>query len=187
MDHLKTQPAHDCGWFFGSHIRRQLSISRYTRRPVYTGIAIFTPTIDLEGSLSVLSGTHRGSFDLTNMKMGVIPATNKSFNAKLERTKITVLQNTDFRKTILLLTNFEGANCRQAKFNDARATLAKFNDALLIHADFSGALLQGVQFKHADLKGAIFENAILKHCDFSGADVTGVYFTPEQQNSLRKV
>jgi uncharacterized protein YjbI with pentapeptide repeats len=97
------------------------------------------------------------------------------------------LQNTDFRKTILLLTNFEGANCRQAKFNDARATLAKFNDALRIHADFSGALLQGVQFKYADLKGAIFENAILKHCNFSGADLTGVYFTPEQQNFLRKV
>jgi predicted ester cyclase len=41
-------------------------------------------------STSQLSGTHRGSFDLTNMKMGVIPATNKAFSAKLENTKITV-------------------------------------------------------------------------------------------------
>ena len=89
----------------------------------------------------------------------------------------TSLQNTDFRKTILLLTKFDGANCRQAKFNDA----------LLIRANFSGALLQGVQFQRADLTGAIFENTILKNCDFSGADLTGVYFTPEQINSIRKV
>ncbi len=33
------------------------------------------------------------SFDLTNMKMGVIPATNKTFSAKLENTKITVKEN----------------------------------------------------------------------------------------------
>ena len=28
-----------------------------------------------------LTGTHSGSFDLTNMDMGVIPATNKNFSA----------------------------------------------------------------------------------------------------------
>lgn len=37
-----------------------------------------------------LSGTHNGSFDLTNMNMGVIPATNKAFSAKREKTKLTV-------------------------------------------------------------------------------------------------
>jgi hypothetical protein len=37
-----------------------------------------------------LSGTHSGSFDLTNMNMGVVPATNKTFSAKLERTRVTV-------------------------------------------------------------------------------------------------
>lgn len=42
---------------------------------------------------SQLSGTHTGSFDLTNMKMGVIPATNKAFVAKLEKTRITVREN----------------------------------------------------------------------------------------------
>lgn len=88
---------------------------------------------------------------------------------------------------ILLLTNFEGANCHQAKFNDARVTLAKSNDAMLIHANFRGALLQGVQFQRADLTGAIFQNAILKHCDLSGAELTGVYFTPKQKNSITKV
>jgi hypothetical protein len=45
---------------------------------------------DVVKTTSQLSGTHRGSFDLTNMKMGVIPATNKPFAAKLENTKITV-------------------------------------------------------------------------------------------------
>ncbi len=32
-----------------------------------------------------LSGTHSGSFDLTNMNMGVVPATNKAFSVKRER------------------------------------------------------------------------------------------------------
>jgi len=48
---------------------------------------------DIVRTTSQLSGTHRGSFDLTNMKMGVIPATNKTFAAKLEKTKITVKEN----------------------------------------------------------------------------------------------
>ena len=48
---------------------------------------------DVVKTTSQLSGTHRGSFDLTNMKMGVIPATNKPFTAKLENTKITVKEN----------------------------------------------------------------------------------------------
>ena len=48
---------------------------------------------DVVKTTSQLSGTHRGSFDLTNMKMGVIPATNKAFAAKLEKTKITVKEN----------------------------------------------------------------------------------------------
>jgi len=37
-----------------------------------------------------LSGTHGGSFDLTNMNMGVIAATHRAFSAKREKTKLTV-------------------------------------------------------------------------------------------------
>ena len=48
---------------------------------------------DIVKTTSQLSGTHRGSFDLTTMNMGVIPATNKTFSAKLEKTKITVKEN----------------------------------------------------------------------------------------------
>jgi predicted ester cyclase len=48
---------------------------------------------DVVRSTTQLSGTHRGSFDLTNMDMGVIPATNKAFSAKLEKTKITIKEN----------------------------------------------------------------------------------------------
>ena len=48
---------------------------------------------DVVKTTSQLSGTHRGPFDLTNMNMGVIPATNKTFSAKLEKTKITVKEN----------------------------------------------------------------------------------------------
>ena len=40
-----------------------------------------------------LSGTHSGSFDLTNMNMGVIPATNKAFSVKREKTRLTVKDN----------------------------------------------------------------------------------------------
>jgi predicted ester cyclase len=37
-----------------------------------------------------LSGTHSGSFDLTNINMGVLSATNKAFTVKREKTRITV-------------------------------------------------------------------------------------------------
>jgi len=53
--------------------------------------------IDTDGDVvkttSQLSGTHTGSFDLTDMKLGVIPATKKAFSAKLEKTKVTVKEN----------------------------------------------------------------------------------------------
>ena len=39
------------------------------------------------------SGTHSGSLDLTDMNIGVIPATNKSFVANRDRTKLTVKEN----------------------------------------------------------------------------------------------
>jgi predicted ester cyclase len=48
---------------------------------------------DVVKSTTQLSGTHSGSFDLTDMNMGVIPATNKAFSAKLEKTKVTVKDN----------------------------------------------------------------------------------------------
>jgi predicted ester cyclase len=48
---------------------------------------------DVVKTTSQLSGTHRGAFDLTGMNMGVIPATDKTFSAKLEKTKITVKEN----------------------------------------------------------------------------------------------
>ena len=48
---------------------------------------------DVVKTTSQLSGTHTGSFDLTNMNMGIIPATKKAFSAKLEPTKITVKEN----------------------------------------------------------------------------------------------
>ena len=50
--------------------------------------------IGTEGNIvrttSQLSGTHTGSFDLTGIRMGVIPATNKTFVTTREKTKITV-------------------------------------------------------------------------------------------------
>ena len=48
---------------------------------------------DIVKTTSQLSGTHTGSFDLTNMNMGVIPATDKRFSAKVEKTKITVKED----------------------------------------------------------------------------------------------
>jgi predicted ester cyclase len=44
-------------------------------------------------STSQLSGTHTGAFDLTAMNMGVIPASDKTFSAKLEKNKITVKED----------------------------------------------------------------------------------------------
>lgn len=48
---------------------------------------------DVVKSTTQLSGTHRGSFDLTNMNMGTIPATNKAFSSKTEKTRVTVKEN----------------------------------------------------------------------------------------------
>jgi predicted ester cyclase len=48
---------------------------------------------DVVRSTAQLSGTHSGSFDLTNMNMGVIPATNRTFSAKLEKTRVTVRED----------------------------------------------------------------------------------------------
>jgi hypothetical protein len=48
---------------------------------------------DVVKTTSQWSGTHTGPFDLTNMHMGVIPATNKVFSAKPEKIKITVKEN----------------------------------------------------------------------------------------------
>jgi ketosteroid isomerase-like protein len=39
---------------------------------------------------SQMSGTNRGAFDLTGLRMGVISATNKDFSTATEKTKITV-------------------------------------------------------------------------------------------------
>ena len=48
---------------------------------------------DVVRSTSQLSGTHTGAFDLTNMNMGMIPATNKKFSTRLEKVKVTVNDN----------------------------------------------------------------------------------------------
>jgi predicted ester cyclase len=43
---------------------------------------------DVVRSTSQLSGTHNGSFDLTGMNLGVIPATKKAVSTKSEKTKV---------------------------------------------------------------------------------------------------
>ena len=48
---------------------------------------------DVVRSTTQLSGTQSGSFDLTNMDMGVLPATNKPFSSHLEKTRVTVKEN----------------------------------------------------------------------------------------------
>jgi hypothetical protein len=44
-------------------------------------------------SVVQLSGTHSGAFDLTNMNMGMIPATHRAFSARPEKTKVTVRED----------------------------------------------------------------------------------------------
>jgi predicted ester cyclase len=64
---------------------------------------------DVVKSTTQLSGTHSGSFDLTDMNMGVIPATNKAFSAKLEKTKVTVKDN---KITLWAVEPTEGAGLK---------------------------------------------------------------------------
>jgi predicted ester cyclase len=48
---------------------------------------------DVVRSTTQLSGTHSGSFDLTNMNLGMIPATDKAFSTKLQKTRVTVKES----------------------------------------------------------------------------------------------
>jgi predicted ester cyclase len=48
---------------------------------------------DVVRAVAQLTGTHTGAFDLTNMNMGIIPATDKTFSVKPEKTKVTVKDN----------------------------------------------------------------------------------------------
>ena len=64
---------------------------------------------DVVKSTTQLSGTHNGLFDLTGMNMGVIPATNKAFSAKLEKTKVTVK---DGRITLWIVEPTDGAGLK---------------------------------------------------------------------------
>jgi predicted ester cyclase len=48
---------------------------------------------DVVRSTVQLSGTHNGPLDLTNMNMGVIAATDKTFSTKHEKTRVTVRDN----------------------------------------------------------------------------------------------
>src|SRR5574341_1773379 len=48
---------------------------------------------DVVRTTSQLSGTHSGSFELTGMNMGVIPATDKTFVGTREKTRVTVKEN----------------------------------------------------------------------------------------------
>jgi predicted ester cyclase len=64
---------------------------------------------DVVKSTMQLSGTHRGSFDLTTMDMGVIPATNKAFSTKREKAKVTVKEN---KITALVVEPTEGADLK---------------------------------------------------------------------------
>ena len=45
---------------------------------------------DVVKSTTQMSGTHSGSFVLTGVNMGVIPATNKTFSIQREKTRVTV-------------------------------------------------------------------------------------------------
>src|SRR6266498_4412125 len=64
---------------------------------------------DVVRSTRQLSGTHSGSFDLTNMEMGVIPATNRFFSSRVEKTKITVKEN---KITSWIIEPTEGAGLK---------------------------------------------------------------------------
>jgi predicted ester cyclase len=65
---------------------------------------------DVVRSTAQLSGTHSGSFDLTNMNMGVIPATNKAFSTHSEKTRVTVKEN---KITAWVVESNDGAGLKE--------------------------------------------------------------------------
>jgi hypothetical protein len=45
---------------------------------------------NIVNTTSQMTGSNRGAFDLTGLRMGVVSATNKDFSTAMEKTKITV-------------------------------------------------------------------------------------------------
>ena len=79
-------------------IDRDAWLSMSTRlKTAFPDLDYHFKVIGTEGNViritSQWTGTHSGSLDLTDRNMGVIPATNKSFVANRDRTKITVMNN----------------------------------------------------------------------------------------------
>ena len=60
----------------------------------FTGLNYHFKVDSAEGNVvnttSQMSGSNRGAFDLTGLRMGVVSATNKNFSTAMEKTKITV-------------------------------------------------------------------------------------------------
>jgi predicted ester cyclase len=69
-----------------------------------------------------LSGTHSGSFDLTNVNLGVIPATHKAFSVKREKTKLTV-KGTKITAWVVEETEGAGLKAILSQLSDTPAIL----------------------------------------------------------------
>jgi predicted ester cyclase len=69
-----------------------------------------------------LSGTHSGSFDLTNVNLGVIPATHKAFSVKREKTKLTV-KGTKITAWVVEETEGAGLKAILSQLSDTSAIL----------------------------------------------------------------
>ena len=100
FEHAKTMLADDFQFSgpFPEPIDQEAWVGMNTRlQTAFPDLDYHFKVIGAEGDVvratMQLSGTHSGSFDLTTMDMGVIPATNKNFSVKPEKAKLTVKEN----------------------------------------------------------------------------------------------
>ena len=100
FEHVRTMLAND--FQFSGPVAEPIKKEAWLRmsaslKTAFPDLDYHFKVIGTEGQVvrttSQWSGTHSGSLDLTSLNMGVIPATNKSFVANRDRTKLTVKED----------------------------------------------------------------------------------------------
>ena len=97
FDRAKTLLSDD--FRFTGMIRRPINGKTWLKmsaslKMAFTGLNYHFKVDSAKGNVvnttSQMTGSNRGAFDLTGLRMGVVSATNKNFSTALEKTKITV-------------------------------------------------------------------------------------------------
>ncbi len=135
-----------------------------------------------ENSIFSFTGKGKNRFNGSKLRSAVFRNTNLQYaDFGITENKPTILENADFRKTILLNTNFQGADLSCAifgkkddlTFGPASLENTDFRNSTLFRSDFSGCYLYGTKFEGAFIRGANILEAHLEEVDWGRSFVIG--------------